>query len=140
MDRNVYWRAGGEPAFAGATFEEWQQDMGQDKNSVIADPKFVNVAKRDFRLRPDSPALKLGFKPIDTSAVGLVGDKSWVELPKKIKRPPTVFEAWKEITSIEDDFEKHPSASRRRNARSPVRTAPARSSSPTKQPLWAGTA
>ncbi|MCX6901104.1 MAG: right-handed parallel beta-helix repeat-containing protein [Verrucomicrobia bacterium] len=112
MDRNVYWRAGGEPTFAGAMLDEWRQDTAQDKSSIIADPKFVSVAKRDFRLRPDSPALKLGFKPIDTSTVGLVGDKSWVALPKKIKRPPTEFAVWKEVTSIEDDFEKTPVGSR----------------------------
>ncbi|MBI5395397.1 MAG: right-handed parallel beta-helix repeat-containing protein [Verrucomicrobia bacterium] len=106
MDRNVYWRTGGEPALAGHTFAEWQQDMGQDKNSIVADPRFVSVAKRDFRLKPDSPALELGFKPIDTSTVGLVGERKWVELPKKTQRPPTVFAAWKEITSVEDDFEK----------------------------------
>lgn len=112
MDRNVYWRAGGEPTFVGATFAEWQQEMGQDKNSVVADPKFVNAARNDYRLKPDSPAFKLGFKPIDISTVGLVGDKSWVALPKKIRRPPTIFEVWKEVSSIEDGFEKTPVGSR----------------------------
>ncbi len=115
MDRNVYWRAHGEPTFTGMSFSEWQKDMGQDKDSVIADPKFVSVAKRDFRLRPNSPALKLGFKPIDTRTVGLTGDKDWVALPKKIQRPPTVFETWKEITSIEDGFEKTAVGSRPQN-------------------------
>ena len=43
--------------------------------------------ERDFRLQPDSPALKLGFKPIDTTTVGLVGPAEWVDLPKKVKRP-----------------------------------------------------
>jgi Right handed beta helix region len=115
MDRNVYWRAHGEPTFTGLAFDEWQKDMGQDKDSVIADPKFVSVARRDFRLRSDSPALKLGFKPFDTSCVGLTGDKDWVALPKKIRRPPTVFEVWKEITSVEDGFEKTATGSRPEN-------------------------
>jgi hypothetical protein len=38
--------------------------------SVIADPMFVNPANYDFRLRPDSPALKMGFQQIDLSTVG----------------------------------------------------------------------
>jgi hypothetical protein len=37
---------------------------------VIADPLFVDPLNYDFRLRPESPAFKLGFQPIDTSAVG----------------------------------------------------------------------
>ena len=43
---------------------------GLDVHSVIADPLFVDASKYDFRLRKDSPALKLGFKPIEK-----VGDK-----------------------------------------------------------------
>jgi parallel beta-helix repeat protein len=70
MDYNVYWNAAGKPFdFAGKSFEDWKK-QGQDANSIIADPKFVNPKKYDFRLRPDSPALKLGFKPIDVSKVG----------------------------------------------------------------------
>jgi hypothetical protein len=38
-------------------------------NSVVADPLFVDLAKGDFRYRPDSPALKLGIQPIDISRV-----------------------------------------------------------------------
>jgi hypothetical protein len=36
----------------------------------VADPKLVDPAKDDFNLRPDSPAIKLGFKPFDQSDVG----------------------------------------------------------------------
>ena len=43
---------------------------GQDTDSVIADPLFVNAGNFDFRLRPDSPALKMGFQQIDMSTVG----------------------------------------------------------------------
>ena len=43
---------------------------GQDKDSVIADPLFVNAGNFDFRLRADSPALKMGFQQIDMSTVG----------------------------------------------------------------------
>jgi len=37
---------------------------------VIADPLFVDPDKGDFTLKPDSPALKMGFQPIDVSKVG----------------------------------------------------------------------
>ena len=33
----------------------------------------VDPAGEDYALRPDSPALELGFKPIDTTRVGLRG-------------------------------------------------------------------
>jgi hypothetical protein len=71
MDRNCYWAAppAEAPKFAGMDFKQWQA-KGQDKSSVTADPLFVDPSKADFRLRKDSPALKLGFEPIDTSTVG----------------------------------------------------------------------
>ncbi|MFC1739625.1 hypothetical protein ACFL1G_11355, partial [Planctomycetota bacterium] len=54
------------------TFEDWQKS-GFDTHSIIADPLFVDPENDDYSLRPDSPALKLGFKPIDLSRVGLRG-------------------------------------------------------------------
>ncbi len=52
------------------TLASWQQS-GNDLHSVVADPMFTDAAGRDFsKLSPDSPALKLGFQPIDTSTVG----------------------------------------------------------------------
>jgi hypothetical protein len=70
MDYNLYWRADGQPFdFAGLSLEEWQR-MGQDVHSVVADPLFVDPENGDFTLRPDSPALALGFQPIDLSKVG----------------------------------------------------------------------
>ena len=55
--------------FGDRTFTEWKK-LGQDKGSIIADPKFVNPKKWDFRLRKSSPAFKIGFKEIDFSKVG----------------------------------------------------------------------
>ncbi len=51
------------------TFSQWKA-MGYEAHSVVADPLFVDYANKDFRLKSDSPALKLGFKPIDMSTVG----------------------------------------------------------------------
>lgn len=70
FDRNLYWREGGGPIrFGKLSWEEWRA-KGMDKNSLIADPQFVAPEKFDFRLKPTSPALKLGFKPFDLSKVG----------------------------------------------------------------------
>ena len=70
LDSNCYWKTGGEPIdFMGLTFEEWHA-RGQDVHSIIADPLFVDPLKGDFRLGEGSPALSIGFKPIDTSKVG----------------------------------------------------------------------
>lgn len=43
-------------------------------NLVDQDPLFVNAAKGDYRLKPESPAFKLGFKPIPMEKIGLYKD------------------------------------------------------------------
>ncbi len=53
--------------------EEWQA-MGFDRNSVFADPMFVDPDKNDYRVRPESPALKLGFRNFEMGAWGLRSD------------------------------------------------------------------
>jgi parallel beta-helix repeat protein len=75
MEANVYFdtRAAGlaDPKmFAGLTLAAWRQRK-HDLHSVIADPLFVDPTNLNFRLKPESPALKLGFKPIDLSQVGI---------------------------------------------------------------------
>ena len=47
----------------------WQA-LGNDLHSVVADPGFKDAGAFDFTLAPDSPALALGFRPIDLSDVG----------------------------------------------------------------------
>lgn len=42
------------------TLDEWQKLTGWDKNSIHADPMFVNYEKGDFRLKPESPAKDKG--------------------------------------------------------------------------------
>ncbi|HUT37561.1 MAG TPA: right-handed parallel beta-helix repeat-containing protein [Planctomycetota bacterium] len=70
FDHNLYWQAAGKPFdFAGKSFADWQK-AGYDVHSLVADPLFVAPDKGDFTLKPASPALKLGFQPIDLSAVG----------------------------------------------------------------------
>jgi hypothetical protein len=86
LDYNLYWDASGRALdFAGSTFEQWQA-KGQDTHSIIADPLFMDAKGYNFRFKPDSPASKIGFKPIDMANVGLVGPREWVDLPKSVKR------------------------------------------------------
>lgn len=66
---NFWWMASGEPSFNGKTFAQWQA-KGNDVHGLLADPLFVDAAKRDFRLRPESPVVKAGFRPFDISAAG----------------------------------------------------------------------
>ena len=73
FDNNLYFYAGsgGSSAirFGDLSFQEWQQ-RGQDAHSIVADPLFVDLRKGNFSLQSESPALKIGFKPIDLSEVG----------------------------------------------------------------------
>ena len=56
----------------GTALSEWKawQALGMDRHSLIADPLFVDAKKDDYRLQPNSPALKLGFKPIPVDKIG----------------------------------------------------------------------
>ena len=84
---NVYWSTVGPPKFANMDFQTWQK-KGNDVGSIVADPRFVDASHDDFRLKTDSPAVALGFKPIDLSKTGLYGDKDWVGLPKRYPNRP----------------------------------------------------
>jgi len=55
------------------TWENWRTlfDGKFDQHSIIADPLFVNIEADDYRLMEESPALKLGFEPIDMDSFGL---------------------------------------------------------------------
>ncbi|MEK6793810.1 MAG: LamG-like jellyroll fold domain-containing protein, partial [Spirochaetota bacterium] len=60
---NVYWNfAGKTMQFKDKTFAEWQA-AGQDTASRVIDPQFIDAANDDYRLKPSSPAIALGFKP-----------------------------------------------------------------------------
>ncbi len=87
LRNNLYWRADGQPFdFAGKTFAQWQA-AGNDEGSLIADPKFVDPERRDFRLEPDSPAAKIGFQAFDFSQAGVYGDAAWKSLASSTEFP-----------------------------------------------------
>ncbi len=88
LQGNLYWDYSGRPVTFTTkklSLADWQK-TGQDVGSTIADPLFVDAAKRDFRLRPESPALARGFKPIDTSLMGVTGDEAWKTLARTYER------------------------------------------------------
>ncbi|MDB4396460.1 right-handed parallel beta-helix repeat-containing protein [Mariniblastus sp.] len=72
-DNNIYYCAV-DPKL-GKTMLEKQQRDGVDAHSLSVDPLFVDPENGDFRLKPNSPALKLGFVPFDMSKVGLRSQK-----------------------------------------------------------------
>ncbi|OJW26732.1 MAG: hypothetical protein BGO49_18325 [Planctomycetales bacterium 71-10] len=79
MDSNLYHEAtGAKVEFPGGlSLEEWRKATGQEEHSKVADPKFEDPAKHDYRLKKDSPALALGFKPFDASKAGVRGGGAW---------------------------------------------------------------
>ncbi len=103
-DGNCYWdTAGWEMDFCGDTFKEWQ-GHGKDVHSIVADPLFEDVKAFDFRLKADSPALALGFHPIDMSA-GLRGDAAWVAGPGKLDQAAVAMSEALEVRPVHEDFE-----------------------------------
>ncbi len=106
MDNNCYWDASGrEVKPIGKSMAEWQKQTGHDKNSIIADPLFVNVKNYDFRLKPNSPALKIGFKSFDYSKAGVYGDPTWIKKVKEVTYPPLEIAPEPPPVSIRDSFE-----------------------------------
>lgn len=106
MEDNLYWNTLGQPVlFGNLTFEQWQR-RGHDRNSLVADPLFADPENGDFTLKPDSPALKIGFKPFDMTTIGRLpspGDEQPLApraFPPKPAPPPP--------EPIAEDFESVP--------------------------------
>jgi len=85
----------GQPQAKGTpAVDEWEAWKAQwkDTRSLVADPMFVNADKDDYRLKPGSPAFKLGFKPIAVEKIGPYADPlraSWpiIEAPGARETP-----------------------------------------------------
>ena len=91
VNQNLYCHAGKPIAFPGGLdLGKWREQRKQDLQSVIADPVFVNAANDDFRLKPDSPALEVGFEPFDYSRAGR---RIPVVLTKGLPEVPTAFDS-----------------------------------------------
>ena len=72
-DRNIYWNPTLSPTNAvfpgGRDFAAWRKS-GKDSHGLWCDPLFTDAANHDYRLKPDSPALRLGFRQIDAASSG----------------------------------------------------------------------
>ena len=78
-EANCFWFPGGRLASCGhpdtrtdvphhISYAAWRR-AGHDALSIVADPK-ITEGRKNWRLAPNSPALKLGFKPWDWSQCG----------------------------------------------------------------------
>ena len=70
---------GPEPGAKKLDLDQWQA-LGFDRDSVFADPLFVDPARNDFRVRPESPALRLGFRNFEMGLWGITG-----EFPRELR-------------------------------------------------------
>jgi len=59
----------GSPFILDQPIPAWQA-AGHDLHSLVADPEFVEPFNDDFRLKSHSPAIQLGFHPIDLNRFG----------------------------------------------------------------------
>jgi hypothetical protein len=104
--KNCFWQSAGEPVlFFKDTLAAWQA-KGHEQGSLVADPKFVAPAQDDFRLAPDSPALRLGFKPFDARQAGVYGDAAWQRKAAEVKYPPLELVPEPPPLAVHDDFER----------------------------------
>jgi parallel beta-helix repeat protein len=66
IDRNIYFNSS-DPK-AADKYLNWARKNNNETKSVQADPLFLDIENGDFRLKPESPALKLGFRPFILNA------------------------------------------------------------------------
>ena len=90
--------------FVGQSFDAWQ-NSGRDAGSIIADPKFVDPARHDFRLQADSSPLALGFVPIDYTQAGVYGAPAWIRTAREVQYPPCEYAPPGPPLTFFDDFE-----------------------------------
>lgn len=70
IERNLYY-CGNVEGSPTPKFLQVLRAQGVSATDVYADPMFVTLKPGDFRLKPESPALKMGIKQIDLKGVGL---------------------------------------------------------------------
>ena len=86
LQNNIFWGQGADIVFDdGKILEEWQK-QGQFLGTTVRDPLFASPESGDFSLRLDSPAIKMGFKPLDAQKAG----------PRFCDIIPVSYEDWPE--------------------------------------------
>jgi len=119
FDDNLIWHKGQPVAVCMhktmdyQSLEDWQA-QGYDTRSIVADPLFVDAATDDYRLRPESPAYRAGFKDINAEIekIGAYPSDERATWPLQNavleREEPVVFDFPKEPTAIVDGFELAP--------------------------------
>ena len=79
--RNVIWPS--DPEWIGYHMTKDESAWVIGDNLTDIDPLFVDAAKGDFRLKPESPAFKLGFKPLPIEKMGLYKSAERASWPVK---------------------------------------------------------
>lgn len=90
MDYNCYYTPGNSPRWLtdgrgkkrGNDLKAWQKE-GMEAHSVIADPMFIDPENGDYRVKPNSPAIKLGFKNFAMDRFGVTSERLKALLPER---------------------------------------------------------
>ena len=83
FDHNLWWNVNNSEFMANKqvkSLKQWQKFQGKD--SVFADPMFVDPVNRNYQVKPESPALKLGFKNFPMDQFGHQMTRIMNEQPK----------------------------------------------------------
>lgn len=85
FDYNLFCNEGEMPMITGVgqpmTLKEWQ-GKGFDTHSLLADPMFIDPKHGDYRVKPESPALKLGFENFPMDQFGVLKPEFQSEIAK----------------------------------------------------------
>ena len=77
----VYNRSGVYPVDVAGEVLSWDQwhtfGTGYDTHTINTDPRFLDPANHDYRLRDDSPAFDIGFERIPVEEIGLRAGHRW---------------------------------------------------------------
>lgn len=66
IDKNVYFNS--SDSEAANEYLKYARNKGWEEKSIQTDPMFVDIENRNFQLNPNSPAIKLGFRPFKFEA------------------------------------------------------------------------
>jgi hypothetical protein len=89
---NIYWNTSGQNIEFDDSLNLAQiQTFEKESGSVEIDPCFVDAEHFDFNLKPNSPAITLGFKPFDYTKAGVYGDPQWIAFAKDTNYPKVEF-------------------------------------------------
>jgi hypothetical protein len=88
FDYNLFYSNKGMPVITGVgrsmTLKQWQE-KGFDRHSIFADPLFIDDENGNYQVKPQSPALQLGFKNFDMNKFGVLKPAFQLEVSKELR-------------------------------------------------------